>query len=124
MRLWAPVLLCCAAIFAGSSIHGSPHPNPTWADWIFRKSAHVGEYAVLFLLTRRALAGGRVPPMFPAAWAFAFCVFYAVTDEFHQTFVRYRDGNARDVLIDAFGAFLASRWTPRTRLVYPRPRPR
>ena len=89
-------------------MQGSPIPNPTWSDWCFRKSAHLGEYAVLFLLTRRALAGGRVPPQFPAVWAFLFCVAYAATDEYHQTFVLYRTGQARDVLIDALGAFLAS----------------
>lgn len=84
-------------------------PNPTWSDWCFRKSAHLFEYAVLFLLTRRALEGGRVPPARPGVWAFLFCVVYAVSDEFHQTMVLYRSGNVRDVLIDSLGAFLASR---------------
>lgn len=125
--LWAPVWAWCAVIFAGSCIQGSPFPNPTWADWCLRKSAHLGEYAVLFLLARRALAGGRVPaaggsphPPPPVRggggwggsgsfWAFLFCAAYAVSDEFHQTMVLYRDGNARDVLIDCLGAALASR---------------
>ena len=105
---WLPVAVWCGLIFAGSSIHGSPHPNPTWADWLMRKSAHVGEYAVLFLLTRRALGGKH------GVWAFLFCLAYAAGDEFHQTFVPYRDGNLRDVLIDAFGAALASRLGQRT----------
>lgn len=100
---WLPVAAWCAVIFAGSCIHGSPHPNPTWADWFLRKSAHVGEYAVLFLLVRRAMAGRS------GVWAFLFCVAYAATDEYHQAFVPFRDGNARDVLIDALGAALASR---------------
>lgn len=104
-----PVALWCALIFAGSSIHGTPHPDPTWADWGLRKSAHLAEYAVLFLLARRALAGERSAPVFPGAWAFLFCVAYAVTDEWHQTFVPHRLGKASDVLIDALGALLASR---------------
>lgn len=107
-RLWLPVLAWCAVIFAGSSVEGSPLPNPAWSDWLLRKAAHVGEYAVLFLLARRALRGGEHPPSFPGAWAFAFCVFYAATDEFHQTMVLFREGCVRDVLIDAFGAALAS----------------
>lgn len=111
--LWPPVVVWCAVIFAGSCVPGSPFPNPTWADWCLRKSAHLGEYAVLFVLARRAFAGGRVPPIFPGAWAFLFCVAYAATDEFHQTFVLYRDGTARDVLIDALGACAASRWGQR-----------
>lgn len=112
--LWLPAAVWCGVIFAGSSVYGSPNPDPTWADWGLRKSAHLGEYAVLFLLTRRALAGGEVPPTFPGAWAFLFCVAYAVSDEFHQTFVPYRMGQCSDVLIDAFGAMLASRIGPRT----------
>lgn len=34
-----------------------------------------------------------------------FCLFYAVSDEFHQLFVPGRDGNIIDVLIDTTGAF-------------------
>ena len=105
---WLPVAVWCGVIFAGSSVEGTPLPNPTWADWLLRKSAHVGEYAVLFLLTRRALGGRH------GLGAFLFCVAYAVTDEFHQTMVLFRDGNARDVLIDALGAALASRVRSRT----------
>lgn len=112
--LWTPVWAWCAVIFAGSCIQGSPLPNPTWADWCLRKSAHLGEYAVLFLLARRALAGGEFPPVFPGAWAFLFCAAYAASDELHQTLVLYRDGNARDVLIDCLGAVLASRLGQRT----------
>lgn len=91
----------CAVIFAGSSVQGSPNPDPTWADWGLRKSAHLFEYAILYLLARRAFSDG--------PRAFLFCVAYAVSDEWHQTFVPYRMGQARDVLIDALGAFLASR---------------
>lgn len=104
---WLPVAAWCGLIFAGSCVEGSPNPNPAWADWFLRKSAHVGEYGVLFLLTRRALGGKH------GLWAFLFCLAYAAGDEFHQTFVPYRDGNPRDVLIDAFGAALAWRLGPR-----------
>lgn len=107
--LWLPAALWCGVIFAGSSVHGSPNSDPTWLDWSLRKSAHLGEYAVLFMLARRALAGGDVPPIFPGVWAFLFCVAYAASDEYHQTFVLYRQGQTSDVLIDALGALLASR---------------
>lgn len=35
-----------------------------------------------------------------------FCVLYACTDEFHQTFVYGRSGELRDVLIDSTGSFV------------------
>ena len=37
--------------------------------------------------------------------SFLFSVIYALSDEFHQTFVPGRDGNIVDVLIDGSGAF-------------------
>ena len=84
-----------------------------------RKTAHLTEYAVLALLLWRALASFRsrrdneadstAPSGFPwraAAIAFALATLYAITDEFHQTFVPSRQGQALDVFIDAFGAAL------------------
>jgi VanZ family protein len=34
------------------------------------------------------------------------CLFVAVTDEFHQTFVASRSASVRDILIDSGGAIL------------------
>ena len=107
-----------------------------------RKTAHMTEYAVLALLLFRALAkvgrgvpaepsavpvGRSVlaepPPSFPlraAAIAFALSALYAMTDEFHQTFVPSREGQTTDVIIDSFGAaaglfalWLVGRWRKR-----------
>jgi VanZ family protein len=107
--LWAPVVAWAALIFALSSI---PHLGTglgTW-DTILRKCAHATEYAVLAALLVRVLEN--VPA------AFVLTVAYAVTDEFHQTFVRGRHGSPYDVLIDAVGALIgllayrrALRWT-------------
>ena len=38
-------------------------------------------------------------------YAFVFSVFYAATDEYHQTFIQGRSGSLRDVLIDSIGIF-------------------
>ena len=62
------------------------------------KLAHVAEYAVLGALIQWALGAGRV---WPAWW---MTLAYAVTDEFHQTFVPGRTARVTDVLIDAAGA--------------------
>lgn len=95
-RLWAwgPVVVWCGVIFWFSSI---PDLKTDLSyDYPLRKVAHLFEYGVLFALLRRAGLA--------RASALVFCVLYAVTDEWHQSFVPGRRGAATDVLIDALGA--------------------
>jgi VanZ family protein len=79
-----------------------------WLDTIFKKSSHAAAYGILWLLWW--LATGR------RAWlALALTVGYAISDEWHQTFVPGRHGQWFDVGVDTLGAlfmmFLAqSRW--------------
>lgn len=78
-------------------------------QFVVRKCAHVVEYGVLALLLlnalRRQLAVERWLWCRRCAWfAFWGAVFYAVTDEWHQSFVPSRDGRFTDVLIDSLGA--------------------
>ena len=70
-------------------------------DLIGRKIVHMGEYGLLWFLWHRAL-GHRHP-----GGAAAIAIGYAMTDEFHQTFVHGREGTPRDVLIDAAGVAIA-----------------
>jgi VanZ family protein len=76
-------------------------------DLIGRKLVHMAEYALLFLLWWRALrtvvSRGQA-----IALALAIAVGYAITDEFHQSFVDGRNGNPVDVAIDTVGASLAA----------------
>lgn len=37
-----------------------------------------------------------------------FCFIYAITDEFHQTFITGRTGQFSDVIIDTIGASIGS----------------
>jgi len=72
---------------------------------LIRKAAHMAEYAVLFMLYRRALRledAGR-----PGLWALMLCACYAATDEFHQSFTEGRGPSAMDVGIDTLGAAAA-----------------
>jgi len=78
-----------------------------WWDFFFKKTIHVFEYGILFVLLYRSLNNtSRIAIKKLAVWAFFLTVFYAATDEFHQTFVRGRTGTLRDVLIDSSGAGL------------------
>lgn len=72
-------------------------------DHIGRKIIHASEYALLCFLWWRALRTRmeRVRALAPA-WTLA--VLYAVSDEYHQSFVSGRHGTWVDVAIDAMGA--------------------
>lgn len=72
-----------------------------------RKAAHMTEYAILAILAWGNLtAWKRKSDMHNYVYAFLFAILYAMTDEFHQTFVNGRSGNWTDVCIDGAGAFL------------------
>ncbi len=96
-RLWLPVILWAAVIFALSSIPSLNSGLGSW-DFVLRKLAHAAEYALLAALLLRALA---------RPWlAFLLALAYAISDELHQHFVRGRAGTPRDVAIDAAGALI------------------
>lgn len=67
--------------------------------WLFVKGWHVTEFFVLTLLLVRATRSWGAS----AALAFGF----AISDEFHQTFVAHRGGRWTDVAIDTIGILLA-----------------
>ena len=76
-----------------------------------RKTSHVTEYAVLALLCWRAWrqpVRGVVRPWrwMDTAFAFTVAVVFAVSDEWHQSFVPSRQGSGWDVLLDSAGAAL------------------
>jgi VanZ family protein len=94
LRLWAPVVLWAAVIFAFSSVPDLGTGLGTW-DLVLRKIAHACEFAVLGALLLRGL-GEALP-------ALGLGVAYAVSDEVHQHFVEGRVGAPLDVLIDSVG---------------------
>lgn len=75
---------------------------PLW-DLILRKIAHVAEFAVLGWLMFRAFEVGGIPRTRAAVFAAVISVFFAGTDEWHQTFVTGRHGSPLDVLVDSVG---------------------
>ena len=97
LRLWLPVLAWAALIFALSAIPSLSSGLGGW-DLVLRKAAHITEFAIFGALLVRAIGMG--------APAFAVGVAYAVSDEWHQSFVRGRDGRLVDVAIDAIGVLI------------------
>ena len=76
-------------------------------DLIGRKLVHMAEFGTLCLLWWRALRTA-APPNRALAAAAAIAVLYAISDEFHQSFVDGRSGSALDVLIDTAGVAIAA----------------
>ena len=93
-------LLWMAVIFWFSSQPKLFYLPESWMDVIFKKSAHAFAYGVLWTLWW--LATGR-----RALLALVLTVAYAISDEWHQTFVSGRHGQWFDVGVDTLGALLA-----------------
>jgi len=109
---WAAVFLWCGAIFAASSLPGDAGVFRL-GGFLIAKTAHFVEYAILFMLVRRALFVSNPDLRRRAALpAVLFCALYALSDEWHQTFVPGRHGQLMDVVIDAIGALCAAFWAP------------
>jgi len=108
---WLPAILLMMIIFIFSSQPSYELPNFDWADTIIKKGAHVIGYTLLTLSYWYAFRMRENKGWL--AWLLA--VLYALTDEFHQSFVPGRHSSIWDVLIfDNFGAMI-SLWFVRNR---------
>jgi len=105
LKLWGPSLLLMAIIFILSSQSDIPAPPDPLLDRIFKKSAHAIGYGMLAISYARALAGSSVRRV--VSLALCLTILYAISDEWHQTFVPNRFGSPVDVLIDTVGASVA-----------------
>lgn len=76
-------------------------------DFLLRKFAHIFEYFVLTLLIFQTVFKSKQNKKTALFLAAVFSLLYAISDEYHQTFVFGRSGNVTDVIIDSFGIFLA-----------------
>ena len=113
MRRFAPPLLLMAVIFFLSA---QPDLNSGLGVWdtIGRKFVHAAVYGTLWFLWWRALRMRNPIP------AIAITLLYAISDEYHQTFVHGRHGSPIDVAIDMAGVALAVLLV--RRLAYSQPR--
>ena len=104
MWSWTAVGAYCVLIFV---LSGMARPIPFLRpekyppDWLL----HITEYTVLGILLARAL-GFTWPwraKSFLLLAAFILGTFYALSDEWHQYFVPYREPGLRDIAADAAG---------------------
>lgn len=97
---WGPSLLLMGAIFFLSGLPDVPGPPDPLLNRIVKKSAHAIGYGLLAISYARALGARGWRGL---ALALALTLLYAISDEWHQTFVPRRTGNPLDVLIDLAG---------------------
>lgn len=108
LSAYLPILLWSGFIFFLSNQQTLPGPDLYAWDFVFKKSAHVFVYFVLMLLVQRAILKLHIENVVKASvFALVFSVLYAMTDEFHQSFVPGRSGTLRDLLYDMLGIGIA-----------------
>lgn len=106
LDLWLPPLLLMGLIFALSA-QSSLDSGLGMIDLIGRKLIHFGSYALLCFLWWRALRSV-TNDRTAVVLAFVLASGYAITDEFHQSFVEGRHGTPVDWAIDSAGAALVA----------------
>lgn len=71
---------------------------------LIRKTAHLSVYLILGVFTLNTLLNFKCPHTHALYIAIIICLIYAISDEFHQTFIPGRSGEIWDVFIDTLGA--------------------
>ncbi len=128
IKYWLPVMFWMAFIFWMSTETFSSENTFSWMEMVLgllipkissqelglinaviRKAGHVIEYFILGLLLFRTFSSSSISPW---SWRWSFfavmvVVLWAVSDEFHQSFVPTRTASAVDVGIDTAAGILA-----------------
>jgi VanZ family protein len=110
-KKWGPVIFWCGLIFVLSCRPSFQVSERQVFNFLFFKTVHVAEYAILYVLWFRTLTFGgskkdKIRAQKAAYQAFILMVIYAFSDEIHQWFVPTREGRIRDVFVDAVGGLL------------------
>lgn len=71
-----------------------------------RKVVHFTIYLILAILVLNALNNFDIKNK--TIITIVFCLIYAITDEYHQTFINGRTGQLSDVLIDTLGSIIGT----------------
>ena len=127
LKFWLPLFIWMAVIFIASSDTQSAHHSSIFFEpllhwlfpqmpqtrieeihYLFRKCAHLTEFAVLALLFWRAIRQPQKNAVRPWRWpeaglALALVFLCAASDEFHQIFVATRTAQVSDVVVDTLG---------------------
>jgi VanZ family protein len=103
---WVPALAMMTAIFILSALPASKVPTFGVYDVYVKKIGHAIGYGLLGVSYYYALPTG-LPRTVRWFMALGLSMGFALSDEFHQSFVVGRTSSLRDVAIDGMGALLA-----------------
>ena len=123
LAAWLPAIVIAAIIF---TLSAQPNLRVTegLTDLVLRKLAHLAVFGLLAAGGVRGLTFHGLAGRAALVGAAAIATAYAVSDEFHQTFVTGRSGSPIDVAIDVVGiiaalAVIAANPRLRARIVVP-----
>jgi len=105
-RLWfavlkyGPAFCIMTAIFMASNTPSKIIPDLGRIDFLVKKGGHLMGYCLLGLCIVR---GAGQPVKRTIFWSLVFTFFFAISDEFHQSFVPGRNSSFLDIGIDMSG---------------------
>ncbi|MBP7967580.1 VanZ family protein [Candidatus Woesebacteria bacterium] len=109
---WLPPILWMSLIFTLSSRQRISVSDINSVNFIFFKSLHIIEYAILFFLVFRAVYKTTKLSLHQVfCISIGLAILYGASDELHQAFVPTREGSPRDIVIDSIGILLCFMYT-------------
>ncbi len=112
---WVAVIIWGAVIYAVSDIPNL-RTDLGLMDYVLRKIVHIAIYGALYALFYRAYRGSFKKNKFNSfIVSIIFCLLFAVSDEFHQSFVPGRSGSIIDALLFDGSGSLFTAWVIHSR---------
>lgn len=105
--VYLPILLWAGLIFFLSSQPTLPGHEVFNLDFLIKKTGHIFVFGVLFALIYRAGMQNKLSSKTATIVAVLLTVLYAISDEYHQSFVTGRTATVKDVLFDTLGMLIA-----------------
>jgi len=106
-KYWLPAIFWVVVIFFFSSFPTKQTTEIFWQDFLLKKTAHFIEFGILAVLLYRAFINSGFKTKNAIIYSVIFFVLYAISDEFHQSFIPGREPRVRDVIIDMTGGILS-----------------
>jgi VanZ family protein len=113
---WLPPVVWMGLIFLLSAQPDLPQAPGPWLDTVLKKAAHTLAFGLLAWLYLRALRQHFDRLAVLRLVSAGLALLYAISDEYHQTFVPGRQGRLLDVAVDSAGicgAILLDWWLAR-----------
>lgn len=109
LNAYLPPVLWALFIFILSSQSSLAGFQESAYDFIFKKSAHIFVYLILYMLLKRAVdkTTNSQSTTNRLYFPILICLLYAISDEFHQSLIPGRYATIRDIGYDALGVGVA-----------------